>query len=226
MYYIRHWVDRPACITQVDRTANRLYIADDVGKVTAYAVLPNAVLTPINTQCQFPGCFFSGTKTRLRLALSPDRRWLLGAFDNRAAIDAWSTVTASGFLSSAVEWQVGGRPADVAVMPDSRHVAVLLGSTGDLCVYDFNTATGKPDTPQPLRCIGTGGSAARIINLGDVNNDGSEDYAVLPSTAESVMTDVTVVLGDADGPLQFGPGHQLLLINICYQRGVSAHGPG
>ena len=178
-------IDRPHCITQVDRTANRLYVADDVGRVTAYDVTFFTTLTQLNSQCQYPICALGpGFKKRLRLALSPDRRWLLGAFDNRAAIDAWPIFATSGGLGSAVEWQVGGAPADVAVMPNSQHVAVLLGSTGDLCVYDFNTATGKPYTPQPLRCIGTGGGASRIINLGDVNNDGSQDYAVLPSTAE------------------------------------------
>lgn len=75
-----------------------------------------------------------------------------------------------------------------------------------LCVYDFHTATGKPYTAQPLHSIGTGGGASRIINLGDVNNDGSQDYAVLPSTAEDVVTNVTIVLGDADGPLQVMTG--------------------
>lgn len=144
------------------------------------------------------------------LALSPNRRWLLGAGTADGVIAEWAISPANGSTGAMVtRWPVAREPVALQFTPDGRHLAVLLAS-GDLYVFGFDAETGSLDIsgfPTPWqRAISVGNSGSRIISIGDVDNNGFEDYAVTPSTAGDVypqlLTDVAIVLSDSDGPLR------------------------
>jgi hypothetical protein len=204
-------------VTQVDRAANRLYVADGKDRVMALAVTPHG-LGANNSGATLDVISFTGpdvdpfvgpqprsNRTDM-LALSPDRRWLLGSGKVDGVVVRWEISPADGATGAvAARWLLDGVPVGITFMPDSRHVAVLLTS-GDLCVYGFDAETGALDTRQAQRTLNVVDSGGRIISVGDVDNNGFEDYAIMPNTAGDayslVLTDVAVVLSDADGPLR------------------------
>jgi hypothetical protein len=216
------WKDAPnfnglRFVKQVDRVANRLYVADGKDRVMALAVTPHGprannsgatldVISFIGPDVDpFVGPQPHSNRTDM-LALSPDRRWLLGTGKADGVVVRWAISPADGATgAAAARWLLDGMPVGLTIMPDSRHVAVLLAS-GDLWVYGFDAETGALDTRQAQRTLNVVDSGGRIINIGDIDNNGFEDYAVCPSTAgdayPQVLTDVAIVLSDADGPLR------------------------
>lgn len=210
---------------QVDRIANRLYVADGSDRVMALAVTPPGLganntgatvdvisfIGPVKDNNPYTGgfpSFFSGNIDVL--ALSPDRRWLLGAGTSDGVVAKWATPADGGTGAMLVRYVVPPAPVGLTFTSSGRHVVMLMAS-GDLYVYGFDTETGGLNTggfPTSWeREISVGDSGGRIISIGDVDNNGFEDYAVIkPSTAghayTQVLTDVAIVLSDADGPLR------------------------